>query len=270
MVENKLILNWRLKVKTANFLLIWLSVFLMFSGLSFGASNEFPLRKTYKDVRIYSTAQLVKNFKKSVVVDVRSKMEFDVIHINGAKNIPLGKKTFIPNLKKLRAQTGNRSIVFYCNGKTCAKSYKAARAATKGGVKNVRAFDAGIFDWAQANPALSTLLGKTPVNKKELIPSSQFKKHQIPFDNFKELTKKANSMVIDIREPFQRKNTPKLKGLRNIPMDRLIVLLHKNRFKNKSLLILDQVGKQLRWLQYHLEKTGYKNYKFLKGGVKGI
>ena len=34
--------------------------------------------------------------------------------------------------------------------------------------------------------------------------------------------------------------------------------------------VVDQVGKQVRWLMYHLEDKGYKDYAFLKGGATAV
>ena len=48
---------------------------------------------------------------------------------------------------------------------------------------------------------------------------------------------------------------------------RLVSLVKKGEFKNKQLLIFDAVGKQVRWLQYHLEDGGYSDYYFLAKGV---
>lgn len=38
--------------------------------------------------------------------------------------------------------------------------------------------------------------------------------------------------------------------------------------RNKKLLIYDAVGKQVRWLQYLLEKNNVTGYYFMKGGIK--
>jgi rhodanese-related sulfurtransferase len=39
--------------------------------------------------------------------------------------------------------------------------------------------------------------------------------------------------------------------------------------QKRTLLIYDEVGKQVRWLQYALEKAGAKNYYFMHKGAKG-
>ncbi|MFX1517887.1 MAG: sulfurtransferase, partial [Promethearchaeota archaeon] len=37
--------------------------------------------------------------------------------------------------------------------------------------------------------------------------------------------------------------------------------------ENKTLLIYDAAGKQVRWLQYYLEDKGLKSYYFMAGGI---
>ena len=39
--------------------------------------------------------------------------------------------------------------------------------------------------------------------------------------------------------------------------------------ENRALFIYDEVGKQVRWLQYALEKENIKNYYFMATGAKG-
>ena len=99
----------------------------------------------------------------------------------------------------------------------------------------------------------------------------------IPFAQFKEKAKQSNTVIIDTRDPFQRAKASdlpqnkmvNLSGIRNIPMDRMLALLTKKEFADKQLMIFDAVGKQVRWLQYHLEANGYKNYYFMEKGVLG-
>jgi len=47
-------------------------------------------------------------------------------------------------------------------------------------------------------------------------------------------------------------------------------VLGNKRYKNQTLLIVDQVGKQVRWLMYQLEASGMKKYYFLDKGVFGV
>lgn len=240
---------------------------LMLAAPLLAAEEGFPLRKKYPSLQYITTNDLKSQYDKAAIVDVRSKIEFDVIHINKAAHLPMAVKTFASDLEKTRQKSATSPLVFYCNGHSCEKSYEAADIAAKSGFKGVAVYDAGIFEWAKANPDKSTLLGKTPVVKEKLIPKSTFAKKCISYDEFKKNAAKPNTVVVDIREPVQRDVIPQIQGLRNIPSDRMVDLINKGEFKNKHLLILDAVGKQVEWLQYYLEAKGYSNYLFLEKGV---
>jgi len=231
------------------------------------AEEGYPLRAEFAKVKYITTDTLSRDYKKMIIVDVRSKLEFDVIHINKAIHIPVAKATFTKELENLRSKTAAEPMVFYCNGHTCKKAYEAAEQAMDQGFQSVFAYDAGIHDWVNANPDKTTLMGKTPAAKDKLISKEALGKRKIGFAEFKKRAEKDDVVVIDIREPFQRKEIPQLPKLRNIPSDRLVQLLAAREFKGKQLLITDAVGKQVEWLQYYLETNGYKNYYFLDKGA---
>jgi len=246
--------------------------FMVFSCLTqaFAADDDFPLRKKYPDVKYITTEDLAAQYEETIIVDVRSTMEFDVAHINKAQHVSISQATFTKDLEQVRAKDGAAPMAFYCNGHTCAKSYKAAEAAQEAGFANVYAYDAGIFDWIMAQPDKSTLVGKTPADKEKIIPESKLKEKLISYDQLMAQAAAPDAINIDIRDPFQREIIPAIPMLRNIPLDRLIKLLEKGQFKDKQLLIIDAVGKQVGWLQYYLEEYGYTNYAFLAGGVGAI
>ena len=238
-------------------------------------SAEFPLREKYPEVKPITINDLNANYDNTIIIDVRSQEEFDVIHVKKAEHIPISKASFLADLEKIRGKSDATNITFYCNGHTCAKSYKAAENAGAAGFQNIYCFDAGIFEWATAHPEKSTLLGKSPVEPARLISKDALNTRMLGWADFSAKAGNANTLVIDIRDPFQRakdstldqnKNV-NLKGIRNIPLSRITKLLAKGEFKGKQLLIFDAVGKQVRWLQYYLEDGGYTNYAFLEKGV---
>lgn len=239
-------------------------------SVNIAAADDYPLRAKYPAVKVVSTEDLAKSFGDYIVVDVRSKMEYDVAHVNNAKHVNLSKESFVSDLEKVRAKNGDKPIAFYCNGHTCAKSYKASKKAADGGFSNIYCYDSGIFDWIKANPDKATLMGQTPAPADKIIPKSDLKKRMISFSDFKAKASQANAMVIDIRDPFQRKVIPDVANLKNVPLDDLLGRLKNKEYQDKDLLVLDAVGKQVRWLQYHLEDSGYTNYSFLDKGVGGI
>ena len=248
---------------------------IVFASTAMSFAADFPLRSKYSSVKPITTEELTAKYDQADIVDVRSSVEYDVITINKAQNIPISNKNFLSELEKVRSKNGSNPLVTYCNGVTCAKSYKAVEEAQEAGFKNIFVYDAGIFAWAQAQPEKSTLLGESPVAAEKMISKDRLNSKSVSFAEFQSQAK-SGAMVIDIREPFQRAQNPelpqnrllKMSGVRSVPLDRLVPMLKKGQFKDKSLLIVDAVGKQVRWLQYYLEEYGYSDYAFLKGGVK--
>jgi rhodanese-related sulfurtransferase len=251
------------------FTTVFLAVFGIIAwGAPASAEEGYPLRAKFPEVKYISTENLNKDYQKIIIVDVRSETEFSVIHVNKAVHEPITTALFTKNLEKIRDKSGATLIAFYCNGHMCAKSYEAVEMAVKAGFQNVVAYDSGIHDWVKAHPERTTLMGKTPAPVDKLISKEMFEKKKISFAEFKKKAGSPNAMVIDAREPFQRKEIPQLPGtLRNIPSDRLVELIKKGEFKGNELLVMDAVGKQVEWIQYYLEAEGYKNYYFLDKGV---
>lgn len=244
----------------------------LYASVSFAAESEFPGRKLYLAVPYIELADAYKRRKQVVFVDVRSVYEYQTLRIKGAINIPLADKKFVEKMKLLRKKEGARPIIVYCNGKTCMKSYKATSKCRQYKIENVIAYDAGIMDWAKKYPAEAVLLGKTPINPRKLISKSRFKKHLISPDSFEErVAVSPNTLVLDVRDPFQREGISIFIGKeRRTPLDnkkQVDKYLDQAKRENRTLLVYDQAGKQVRWLMYHIEKKGVKSYYFMKGGA---
>lgn len=234
------------------------------------AGEGYPLRNIFPAINTISTEILHDKYDDVVIVDVRSKLEYDVIHISKALHIPVADRTFIRDLEKAVGKEGKMPTVFYCNGHSCAKAYEAAELAMEWKFKKIFAYDSGVGDWVASFPEKTTLLGTSPAPVNKLLSPDALAKRKISSKEFKKRSLGRRAVVIDIREPFQRKLVPSFRNLRNIPSDQLLRFLERGEFKGKELLIFDAVGKQVEWLQYYLEKFGYSNYYFLKDGVLGL
>ncbi len=234
-------------------------------------ADGFPGRTTYPRVKVLETEQLNQQYDNVEIIDVRSTLEFQTLHINKAKNIPLNNRSFLKQVKAL--QSSGQPIVFYCNGHTCYKSYKAAKKARKSGIKNVFAYDAGVFDWARAYPDKATLLGQTPLDPDKLISKDEFKKYLLEPAEFNAKVTDS-SLILDIREPTQRGLLElfpyRQESIAMADPQKLRKFLQAVKKSGRPLLVYDEVGKQVRWLQYYLQDLGIKDYYFLKGGVKNF
>jgi len=256
-------------------MLITTSLLLFISSMALAAGDDFPGRshKKYKAAPYMELADLYKQRKSVVIVDARSSFEFDTLRIKGAINIPVSLDTFADEVKELRAKT-DKPLVFYCNGHTCMKSYKAVLKAMEVGVDNVFAYDAGIFDWTKAHPKHAELLDQSPVNLKHLISKKKLKARMLDPDSFADRATidVSKSFVIDIRDKYQRAGIGFFPGMERWVslnnMKKLYAYVEKAKKKNKTIYIYDEVGKQVRWLQYALERMGVKKYYFMQKGAK--
>ncbi|MDH4273465.1 MAG: efflux RND transporter periplasmic adaptor subunit [Gammaproteobacteria bacterium] len=233
-----------------------------------GDVEGFPLRSKFPSVEIFTTDKVRRNFNDIIIVDVRSRFEFDVAHIARAVNVPIGGDKFGEGLLALRPKDSNKPIAFYCNGHSCAKSYEAVQKAQELGFRHTYAYDSGIMDWMRQNRDKTTLLDITPAPVAKMVSEEYFKSRLVDIDTFTRKAKDRGTVVVDIRDAMQRKTAANMTTVQ-LPLDQFIAELKSDRFRDKQLLIFDAVGKQVRWLQYILEDRGLKDYFFLKHGLEG-
>lgn len=238
-------------------------------------ATDFPYREFYPEVNIIELAELKAGYDRQefAIVDVRSAAEFQAIHVKGAVNLPYSNAQFSKNLRNFAGKNPGKKIAVYCNGITCIKSYKAAEDAVYANMTNVYAFDSGIGAWARAYPA-DTLLNNNEISApgQQLISEERFKNSCMDFASFKDKSNGGNAVLIDARDPIQRKEKlPGLEHALHIPMDKLVEnIITKGNMKDKELFIFDQVGRQVNWLMYYLVANGYTNFHFLDGGATTV
>lgn len=253
-------------------LLVLTLILALLTNSVYARSNEFPGRVKYPDLPYMELADLYQKLHNVVVVDARSILEFDTLHIKNALNIPVAEKSFEQQVTNLRLKT-NKPIVFYCNGRTCMKSFHAVKKSLAVGIKNVYAYDAGIFEWTVAHPDQAVLLDQSPVDISHLISKKRFHKRLLNPDAFssRAIDMGKESVILDVRDKYQRAGVGFYPGKeRWVSLDdksKLQKYLSKAKQSNKTLFIYDEVGKQVRWLQYALEKMGIKNYYFMDKGA---
>lgn len=258
-------------IKTSCFFLIALALLLPWQSL-FAENSEFPGRDRFPDIPYIELDNLNARYDQVVIVDARSELEYNTLHIKDAINIPLSSSDFVERMKGLRSES-KKTIVTYCNGKTCMKSFKAARKAKTSKVSDVIVFDAGIFDWTKKYPGKAVLLGKNPADPKSLLSKAQLKEHMIEPAAFGEKAHSGKGIVLDVRDNQQRINNRLFMGIEQhvslSDIETLKKLIAKSNKKKKPLYIYDNTGKQVRWLMYQLEANNAKEYYFMKGGAHG-
>jgi len=262
-------------MKMNNISILILLIIMLSTYINISIANDFPYRQKYGDVIPIETQELFMKYNRGdvVIIDVRSNIEYNVIHIIKSINIEFSNINFISKIKKISSDNPGKIIVFYCNGVTCLKSYEATRKSINAGLLNCMVYDAGIPAWVKAYPEKTLLLGKIVKDpKKQIIPTEEFLKKCLDFEQFKEKAKSPDAITVDVRDYIQKySNIPELDMALPIPLDKFIPNFIERKFnQDKTLMIFDQVGKQVRWLEYYLIENGYRNYYFLKGGATAV
>ena len=237
---------------------------------------EFPNRDKYPDVNIISLTDMKSGVENGefLFIDLRSRVEFEAIHIKNAVNLPYGHAKFTYELNKISKEKPNKKLILYDNGHGCIRVYKAAEDAYDFAlIQNAYAFDAGIDTWARAYPSETILMGEVLTNsKQQLLTAEQINQKKIDIENFRTKAANSNTVVIDSRDPIQRKHkVPGLEKAMLIPLNKLVEnILSKGFMKDNQLLVFDQVGGQVNWLMYYLVDKGYTDFYFLDGGATSV
>jgi len=238
--------------------------------------DRFPLRKKWPDLIPISTSELAsaRSSNQAIVVDVRTAAEYEILHIAESHHFP--HDAFLSRNAEFSALTEqpHRLLVFYCNGTTCAKSYKAAEIATQLGFKGARVYDGGIFEWATAYPEETIYFGRKMTKamvQQYVVDEEDFDKGPWLVDSvrFIEMARSGDYKVFDLRDPRERAEYDiKLPDLKVATIDELAKHLERGDFPKTRVLMLDNVGKQVIWAKYYLDQHGVKDYFFLRGGVR--
>lgn len=84
--------------------------------------------------------------ERFILLDVRSKADYDKEHIRDAKSLPLDEI----NEKAQRMLKPSDNIIVYCDSYVCSASTSAWKILTRMGYANVRDYKGGIRDWKTA------------------------------------------------------------------------------------------------------------------------
>ena len=125
--------------------------------------------------------------------------------------------------------------------------------------------------WARSagdNPTTEALLAVASGSL--AVDEDDFQRRLLAWSYFQALGERQDVMIIDVRSGFiPAGNPPGLKNVRPIPLEifRMNFAARKVH-QDKTLLILDKSGHELRGLQFHLKKYGYHDFYFLDGGAE--
>jgi rhodanese-related sulfurtransferase len=96
----------------------------------------------------------------AVVIDTRTRAEFDAGHIPGAHVLGVPPAEAVAAVTRLVASDKTKALVLYCNGPFCQASRRLADQLAESGFTNVRRYQLGIPVWrALGGPVASEIDG---------------------------------------------------------------------------------------------------------------
>ena len=100
-------------------------------------------------IKALTTSEVTRliNHDDALLVDLRSKADFDKGHILGAENIPAAMLN--EQIDKLRNRAGDRPVVLYCG--SGMESQRSARKLQQAGLEKLYLLKGGFPAWREAN-----------------------------------------------------------------------------------------------------------------------
>jgi rhodanese-related sulfurtransferase len=234
------------------------------------AGVSSPFRAFYPDVATISTTELHERLFTLTLIDIRSRFEFEVVHIARSINLPLEDGRFAERIDRLKPVQEKITMVLIGNDPDCSRAFEAALLARAHGLANILVYDAGVYSWLHAYPDRTRLMGRSPARLEEVLPLISHQSRLVSFERFKRLAGEPGTVVIDIRNIYQRRRVPAGLEVRSISMEALLAAVGNRIWANRSLLIYDEDGSRTRWLQLFLRAGGFFDYAFLDGGMNAL
>lgn len=170
------------------------------------ATSLLAFDSNYQLVTTNELKKMLDTNTEMVVVDARSKEEYQEVHIKGAINIP--EKQFSEQSHQL-PEDKSAIIIFYCNGVKCGKSKKAAQKAVGIGYKNIFVYAEGMPVWEEKGmPIYAGPDYEKRVETTKVSPSDLHAMIKSGVDSY---------TIVDVRDPeeFAEEHIP---GAINIPV----------------------------------------------------
>jgi rhodanese-related sulfurtransferase len=115
--------------------------------------------QTTHEVSTEQVRQILKD-GSAVVLDTRSRAEFEAGHIPGARNLDARPPEQVAAVERMLDGDRTKALVLYCNGPFCQASRRLADQLVDAGFTNVRRYQLGIPIWrALGGPTAVELAG---------------------------------------------------------------------------------------------------------------
>ena len=188
----------------------------------------------------------------AIVLDTRSRAEFDAGHIPGARNLDAPLPAQVAVVEGLVGGDKTRALVLYCNGPYCQASKRAADQLIANGFTNVRRYQLGIPIWR-------ALGGPTEIELSGVVRVFGIDRSAVFFDG---------------RSPAEF-NVATLTGAHNVPADELAagklskIPLPEDDF-NRRIVLFGRDAAQSRKLAELLSSRPWHNVAYFPGSFETL
>jgi rhodanese-related sulfurtransferase len=225
------------------------------SGLAQGHDvNLATLAEANQKTAEVSTEQLrgILADGSAIVVDTRSREEFDAGHIPGARMLDAPASEHVTAVERMVRGDKRAALVLYCNGPYCQASRRLAEQLVGAGFTNVRRYQLGMPIWrALGGPTAIELGGFLRVYKIDLT-----------------------AVIFDGR-PAGEFAKGSLAGTLSVPVDDVVagtlkkLPLPEDDF-NRRIVLLGRDGAQARTLADVLKTRPWHNVSYLSGTYEAL
>lgn len=190
-----------------------------------------------------------------LLIHTLSRIEFQMQHIPGSINIPVDEIATSARMPSAKSA----AIIFYCNGRACPYSKRAAKSAVKHGYTNVYWYRGGILEWRKFQYPMYVNQELRQIKVAKLSPARFLQKRE------------GNVLVLDVRPQWWRQSKEQAGVIEGTEM--MIPLLKldkelKRLSKKRPILIVDRLMRQSTHAAKYLMQHGYQVVGVLKGGSK--
>ena len=252
-----------------------LFLFPMLLLLATASADELPDRSQFTAAGIDSVerADLASRLAEVTLVDVRSELAWRSAHIEGAVHVPFDDPAFEQRIAELAADRPG-PLVFYCDNGRCSEAWQAAGQAHAAGTSDTGVYAAGLLDWADHHPERLARAGEPGGNGSvgRIPDPDRLAEHLLPPEDFSARVHQGNPLVLDLRARNRGGEDSLFLGREQsvdpANVERVIELARAAERDGRPVLIFDQNGREVRWLQPWLMEAGLTGHQFMEGGAE--
>lgn len=224
----------------------------------------------FPSVRTLATRELKSRFQDVLFVDVRSRFEFDVVHITGSVSVPWTGND--DEFARLAGASQDKTLVLVGGDSGDTRPFRIALSPLFQGAARPRVYEAGVLAWIDACPEKTVFMGSLPADPGRVLPDQVHGKRLLDAEAFIRAAAGPGVLVIDVRNSFQPARALHFGStvVQRISMEAFLEAAGCRIWSEKKLLVIDDDGSRLLWLHWFLQAGGYIDLGFLKGGAASL